>query len=161
MAVQVVSFHCVLKNKFGKVLSSTFNQNVLTHGPGNQFALNALSDALQNLRKGERRKVHVAAEDAYGYYDPNLVLIRPLDSIVMSEPVRVGERILYKWNGEDRYFRVTALTDDFVTLDGNHPLAGQDLVFEIEAMDARAATAEEIAEANAQSESIEKEALLH
>jgi FKBP-type peptidyl-prolyl cis-trans isomerase SlyD len=49
-------------------------------------------------------------------------------------------------HGKPESYRVVELSADFVMLDGNHPLAGQDLIFDIEAVEARDATAEEIAE---------------
>jgi FKBP-type peptidyl-prolyl cis-trans isomerase SlyD len=146
MAIQVVSFHCVLKNKLGQIISSTFNQNVLTEGnPEVTQVLQGLSDGLRDLRKGEKRKVYLRAEDAYGFYNPQLVIVRPLEEISMKGPLRTGEPIVYVTNGSRQNFRVMEISSDSVTLDGNHPLAGQDLVFEIEALEAREATAEEIA----------------
>lgn len=144
MAVQVISFRCVLKNQLGQVISSTFNQDVLTHSQSRSEKLNALGEALQNLRKGEKRRVCLRADQAYGYYRPELVITRRLEQLDMSEPVQVGERIIYDSNGKRGLYRVISVTADSVTLDGNHPLAGQDLVFEIEATAAREATPEEI-----------------
>ena len=51
-------------------------------------------------------------------------------------------------NGQPRSFRITEIDSQQVTLDGNHPLAGQDLIFEIETVAARDATAEEISDAD-------------
>jgi FKBP-type peptidyl-prolyl cis-trans isomerase SlyD len=146
MAVQVVSFHCVLKDKSGRVISSTFNNEVLTSGPGSHETLKALSEGLQDLQKGERRSISLSAEQAYGFYQPDLVVIRPIDELSMSGPVIVGESIVYETNGKRGHYRVTEISLDSVTLDGNHPLAGQDLVFEIEALAAREATAAELIE---------------
>ncbi|MGE0763372.1 MAG: peptidylprolyl isomerase [Bdellovibrionales bacterium] len=150
MAVQVISFRCVLKDKLGRVISSTINQNVLTHSIEKTGALSALASGLQDLRKGEKRKISLRADQAYGYYDPDLVLVRHREELsVEGDAIRLGEKVIYaRENGEASVFRVTELSKDFVTLDGNHPLAGQDLIFEIEAMDARAATEEEIDSSN-------------
>ncbi len=145
MAIQVVSFNCVLKNNLGQVISSTFNQNVLTAGNSESpQVLQALSDGLQDLQKGERRKVCLKAEEAYGFYNPQLVIVRPLEELSTSGSLRAGEAIVYVKNGSSSHYRVMEISTDSVTLDGNHPLAGQDLVFEIETIDAREATAEEI-----------------
>jgi FKBP-type peptidyl-prolyl cis-trans isomerase SlyD len=146
MAIQVVSFHCVLKDKLGKVISSTFNNGVFTSGPGAKETLKALSEGLQDLRKGERRSISLRADQAYGFYDPELVVVRAIEEIAMSGEVFVGESIVYVRNGKRGTYKVTEVSVDSVTLDGNHPLAGQDLVFEIEALEAREATAAEIIE---------------
>ena len=145
MAIQVVSFNCVLKNNLGQVISSTFNQNVMTEGAAETpQVLQGLSDGLKDLQKGERRKVCLKAEEAYGFYNPQLVIVRPLEEIFTQGSLKRGEAINYVKDGKSNSYRVLEISSDSVTLDGNHPLAGQDLVFEIEALAAREATAEEI-----------------
>lgn len=144
MAIQVVSFHCVLKNKLGRVISSTFNQNVMTDGPRDAETLTALVEALQDLEKGEKRKISLSAEQAYGFYNPKLVITCPLEDLSSGAPIKLGERVIYVKNGIRTSYRVIGVSSDLVTLDANHPLAGQDLVFEIEATEARDATLEEL-----------------
>ncbi len=146
MNVQVISFHCVLKNNTGQLISSTFNRDVLT-GPvhDENMMLSGLARGLQNLAKGEKRSVALKAQDAYGFYNPQKVIFFPRK--MLQQPVRVGEVIAITGpNGQVRSYTVLELHKDMVRLDGNHPLAGQDLIFEIETLEARSATAEEIAE---------------
>ena len=144
MAIQVVSFHCVLKNKLGRVISSTLNQNVLTDGPRDAETLTALVEALQDLEKGEKRKISLRADQAYGYYNPKLVMTCLLDDLTVASPIKLGERVIYVKNGKRTSYRVIGISSDSVTLDANHPLAGQDLIFEIETTEAREATREEL-----------------
>lgn len=144
MAVQVISFRCILKNKLGKLISSTVNHNVLSGGSLEGEELPALSEALLELQKGEHREVHLRAQDAYGFYNPKLLIKRPRED--HPGPISPGQSISCVNDGKRNLFRVVGLCAEFVTLDGNHPLAGQDLIFEIEAIDVRAATDEEIAE---------------
>lgn len=148
MAVQVVSFRCVLKNSLGRVISSTVNQNVLTEGGHSFESLAPVAAALRDLRQGDKRQVFLRAEQAFGFYQPKLVITRPLDQINMSQHVKLGDQVIYDSEGQRGVFRVTEISGDAVTLDGNHPLAGQDLVFDIEAFAAREATVEEIAQAS-------------
>jgi FKBP-type peptidyl-prolyl cis-trans isomerase SlyD len=149
MRTQVVSFHCILKNKIGQVLSSTFNQDVITDCPGQGDFLRGLSEGLKNLTKGEKRQIHLTADQAYGFYDTALVFEVPRSQLVRGEALMVGDEILHaSWEGGSKVFRVIECTASRVTLDGNHPLAGQDLIFDIEATDARDATIDEIAESN-------------
>ena len=143
MPTQIVSFHCVLKNSLGHLLGTTFNQNVLLSDQMKDQQLRYLVDALRDLRAGEKRRVFLSADRAYGYYDPSLVIVRSLDQLNIPQHVRLGETVVYATSGGKRNYRVIQLSDESVTLDGNHPLAGQDLIFEIEATTARDATAEE------------------
>lgn len=144
---QIVSFHCVLKNQLGQLISSTFNQGVLTAAPESGAMLKGLARGLQNLTKGERRRIYVSAADAYGFYDPGQVIIRAVEQVTSIKPLSPGDELFLSQGGLKKCYRVLEVSLGQVTLDGNHPLAGQDLVFEIEALDARDATPQEVIEA--------------
>ena len=152
MKYQVVSFRCVLKNKFGRIISSTFNQDVLTgqQVPGGQ--LPGLANALQNLTEGEHRIVDLNASEAYGFYDPTMVIKVPRGDLPdVSERQSEHRPIMLDFKGNRKAFRVVEIGSENIILDGNHPLAGQDLVFEIETTAVRDATPEEISESVDQS----------
>lgn len=150
MKTQIISFHCVLKNKLGKVISSTFNQDVLTGGDGTQQELMALAHGMQNLKKGEKRRIDLSAQEAYGFYDPAMVIkVARQDLPQIEEFQKSRKPLVLSHQGKPQIFRVVSIGDESILLDGNHPLAGQDLVFEIETTEVRDATKEEIDEANA------------
>ncbi len=147
MQAQIVSFSCLLKNITGQLISSSFNRNVLTSHSGEGAPLKSLAYALHGLKKGERRSIYLKAKDAYGFYDPSKVILFPLCRLPNSENICCGQIVsILSKKGKLRTFRVLQVQGDMVSLDGNHPLAGQDLIFEIEATEARDATLEEIAE---------------
>ena len=148
MQAQIVSFKCLLKNATGQLISSSFNRDVLTSASGEGAPLEGLAHALHGLRKGEHRSIRLKAEEAYGFYDPNKVILFPLSKIPDYQSVRRGQTVsILSKTGKLRTYRVLQIHGDMVSLDENHPLAGQDLIFEIEALEARDATKEEIAEA--------------
>lgn len=147
MGVQVISFKCLLKNKAGSVISTTFNRDVISVSAEKAPLLPGLAKGLQDLKKGDRRKISLTAEEAYGLYDPKKVIFYPRNKVPKN--INVGESVsIVGKSGKVRNYRMVKFHDDMVSLDGNHPLAGQDLVFEIEALDAREATQEEIADAS-------------
>jgi FKBP-type peptidyl-prolyl cis-trans isomerase SlyD len=121
----------------GRIISSTIAQNVLLHPGAEHVPLKALSEAMQDLKKGEKREIFLRAQEAYGFYDPTLVTTRRLETLEQGDPLKVDDSVRVVKNGRSLLMRVTELTLETVTLDGNHPLAGQDLVFEIQALDAR------------------------
>lgn len=142
MKTQIVSFHCVLKNKLGKVLGSTFNHEVIAQSEGEGSMLQGLVDGMQDLRKGEKRSIYVPAEKAYGFYDQRLLIELARKDFSPGRELHVGDEILYPdFEGKPRNFRVSKVTSRMFLLDANHALAGQDLIFDIEATDARDATA--------------------
>ena len=150
MAAQVISFNCILKNRFGQIISNTSNREVLT-STGQHSQLKALSSALEGLKPGEKRTVTISAGDAYGFYDPKLAITRLRRELEGGDDLRLHEVVDYIREGKRGLYRVTEANSVYVALDANHPLAGQDLVFEIEATESRAAVPEEIFEALSES----------
>lgn len=141
MPAQIVSFHCVMKNKLGQVLGSSFNADVINQLENGHETLAGLVAGLQDLTNGEKRKISVPADQGYGLYNPKLVLEVPRSEIPSPSRLKVGDEIqkAVGKDGRNASFRVVSAEKDSVTLDGNHPLAGQDLIFEIEVISARTA----------------------
>lgn len=145
VSTQVISFNCILKNKAGFVISTTFNRDVITSVGFENGMLKGLATGLQNISKGEKRRIAVPAEDAYGLYEPKKQILFPKKKL--PENLKVGQSVnITGKSGTVRTYKVTQIHDDMVGLDGNHPLAGQDLVFEIEALEVRLATHAEISD---------------
>ncbi len=144
MRAQIISFNCILKSKVGRLISSTYNRDVLTISdviPDGM--LSGLNKNLQDLKKGEKRIINVLAVEAYGLYDPRKVILFPRKKL--PNTIKKGEIInIVSKSGKLRSYQVLELHADLISLDGNHPLAGQDLVFEIEALEVRDATSKEI-----------------
>ena len=149
MSTQIISFNCVLKNKAGLLISSTFNREVINAVEASGAFLKGLVLGLQDLKKGEKRTISLSAEEAYGFYDPKKVILFPRKKLAREASLKEGSPIsVVSKTGQTRVYRVVQLHGDMVALDGNHPLAGQDLVFDIEATDVRLATKEEIVESS-------------
>lgn len=145
MKAQVISFKCLLKNKAGQIISTTYNRDVLNAESAEGVALPGLSKGLRNLQQGERRSISLTAEEAYGLYDPKKVILFPKNKLPEGFQVGASVNIRSK-SGTLRTYKVLQLMDSFAYLDGNHPLAGQDLIFEIEALSVREASLQEIEE---------------
>lgn len=147
MSIQVISFNCVLTNKAGQLISTTYNRDVLNAKMGEPALLKGLVTGMQNLSPGEKRRIELNAQDAYGYYDPQKVILYPRKKLKPN--LCLGELITIAGkSGTLRTYRILHFYNDMVHLDGNHPLAGQDLVFEIETLAVREATKEEITESS-------------
>jgi FKBP-type peptidyl-prolyl cis-trans isomerase SlyD len=147
MPTQVVSFKCVLKTKLGELISSSFTREVWSDGVDpHSDRLPALANGLKDLRQGEKRLIAVPAAEAYGLYDRKLLVEVSRKKLVTPQSrIEIGQEVIVETkSGALRPFRIIGFTGTRVTLDGNHPLAGQDLVFDIEATEVREATSEEL-----------------
>ena len=90
-------------------------------------------DAVVGMTPGEAKAVKVLAEQAYGLYRPELVLEISRDEVPPDLDLEVGlQLVLREPQGPLIPVTVTNLTESTVTLDANHPLAGQDLTFDIQ-----------------------------
>lgn len=144
MGIQIISYHCHLKNRMGRTISSTIVRDVLLDPDGKDVPLKALSEGLRNIQKGERREISLSAREAYGLYDPKLVVTKFIDEAGIESPIKMDEQIIVVKDGRRTPMRVINFSSETVTLDGNHPLAGQDLIFEIQALETREATTDEL-----------------
>jgi len=114
---------------------------VYLHGAG--FLIPGLENALEGQQAGDQLEVTVSPEDAYGEHHEGLVQRVPRELFGGAE-VEVGMRFSADTDAGQRTVVVTETAEDSVVVDGNHPLAGLTLTFEVEVTDVRAATAEEI-----------------
>ncbi len=145
MKPQVISFKCILKNSAGRLISTTFNRDVFSINPeGERVDLPELAKKLGTVKKGERRSIHLDAAEAFGLYNPDLVLQMPRSKLPRGHRLKLGDHMQVQSNAVMRQYRVTEVNGELLTLDANHPLAGQDLVFDIDVMDAREATESEL-----------------
>ncbi|MFL5812584.1 MAG: peptidylprolyl isomerase [Bdellovibrionia bacterium] len=150
MKAQIVSFKCVLKNKLGQVLSSSFNKDVINqieedNSGDNSTRLRGLVAGIQNVREGEKREFTVNAHEAYGPYNPDLVVSVPRSELQKGDSLVIGSEIMGRSdrNNSALIYRVTQIIGDVLVLDANHPLAGHDLTFDIEVISARDACSED------------------
>jgi FKBP-type peptidyl-prolyl cis-trans isomerase SlyD len=141
---QVVSIHYTLRNDAGDVLDSSAAGEPLTYLHGHGNLIPGLERELAGKSAGDKLSVKIAPADAYGEYDKALVQRVPRRALKGVPDVRVGMRLQAQTEHGPRAVTVTQLTGDLVTLDGNHPLAGQNLNFEVEVAEVRAASAEEL-----------------
>lgn len=143
MNAQVISFKCVLKSKTGQVISSSFNRDVITARQSESDFLEGLVRGLEGIQEGEKREISLSAAEAYGFYDPEKVIQIPKQTF--NRKLKVGEFVAFSIEGKSMNWKVDGFVDEMVVLDGNHPLAGQDLVFEIETVAVRPASPEDLA----------------
>lgn len=141
----VVTIHYTLTNNSGEILDSSEGADPLTylHGAGN--IIPGLEDALLGKAKGDAFTVSIQPEDAYGIHHPQLIQVLPRQAFGGVSTLEVGMEFTAQGaGGEMRRVGITAINGDEITIDGNHPLAGQVLNFAVKVEEVREASAEEL-----------------
>ena len=142
---QVVSIHYELRNvDNGEILDSNINAAPLSFIVGKGQIIPGLEEKIKDLKVGEKADIKVAAVDAYGVYDDNAVQTLPKEQFAGLE-LQVGMTLYGQGeHGETVQVIVKNFNDETVEIDFNHPLAGKDLLFAINVVEVRDATADEI-----------------
>jgi FKBP-type peptidyl-prolyl cis-trans isomerase SlyD len=140
----VVSIRYTLRDDGGEVIDASGDGEPLTYLHGHGNLIQGLERELTGKNPGDRLQVKIAPADGYGEYDPALVQKVPRRSLKGISQVKVGLRLQAQTPEGPRVLTVTQMQGDMVTLDGNHPLAGKNLNFEVEVAAVRDATQEEL-----------------
>jgi len=141
---KVVTMQFSISSPGGNVIRSADSGAIsYLHGSGKLFP--KLERELEQRRVGDIVSARLLPDDAFGKRDLDLLQEVPLDSFPPGEKIEVGGQVVgAAEDGTEVAFRITDIRDGIAMLDGNHPLAGQSLVFEIEIQAIRDATEEEI-----------------
>ncbi|WP_286009895.1 FKBP-type peptidyl-prolyl cis-trans isomerase [Larsenimonas salina] len=140
----VVAFHYTLKNDSGEVLDSSEGREPLTylHGAGN--IVPGLEKEMAGKTEGEKFEVRVDSTEGYGEVQPALVQEVPRDAFQGVDNVEPGMQFQAQTEGGPLLVTVKDVQGDTVTVDGNHPLAGEALNFDVSIQEVREASAEEV-----------------
>jgi FKBP-type peptidyl-prolyl cis-trans isomerase SlyD len=139
----VVSLNYELLGAEGGVIEKTDKPISYLHG-GYDGIFPRVEEALEGKEAGFVCQVKLEPDDAFGNYESALVRVEPRN--LFPAAIKVGMQFegSAEGSGETRIYTVTAITADKVTVDGNHPLAGQALVFACKVTEVRAASGEEL-----------------
>lgn len=131
-----ISVHYTGKLDNGSVFDSSKERAPLQFKLGSGQLIAGFDQAVVGMKKGEKKEVKIIAENAYGPYRPELVSIVKLTQFPPHIQPKVGLELELS---SEEFFpiiaTITEMGDEEATLDANHPLAGKDLIFEIEVLD--------------------------
>jgi FKBP-type peptidyl-prolyl cis-trans isomerase SlyD len=127
---RVIGFHYTLTDKSGTVLDSSIGDEPLYFLENSQQIIPGLEKVIALMNIGDKKKIEVLAADAYG-------------------DVTVGDQFQVNNDQHSPVFTIMSIESDEVTVDGNHPMAGKDLFFDVEIIGMREATTEEMSHGHA------------
>lgn len=140
----VVQMHYILTNQDGLLLDSSEGREPLTYMHGKQMLIPGLENQLEGKAIGEKFTANVAAAEAYGEKNAEMVQVVPKENFSGDGELAAGLQIQIDTNQGTQMAIITKVEGEDVTIDMNHPLAGMDLSFDVEIVDVREATKEEI-----------------
>lgn len=142
----VVTMNYVLRDKeSGEIIDkSDFHQEPIAFLVGANNIISGLEERMLGMEEGEKKTIEVPSKEAYGEWDENLIQQVPREYF-KDIPLEKGLPIQGQTeDGQIIDMVIIDFDDKEVTVDMNHPLAGRDLIFEVEVIKIRAATQEEI-----------------
>ena len=129
----VVKVHYTGKLKDKSIFDSSQDSDPLEITLGTGQVIPGFEKAVVGMGVGDSKTVEIAAEDAYGQYRNELIVEIDKERIPENLTVEVGQQlVLRQAEGPPIRVKVADMTEQSVTLDANHPLAGQDLTFEVQ-----------------------------
>ena len=116
----------------GTEFDSSRDQSPLEFTIGSGQIIPGFEDALLGMSPGQSKTINIDAKDAYGPHREEMVMVVDRQSFPANIDPQVGQELQVRQAEQSLEVVVTQVSDEEVTLDANHPLAGQDLIFDIE-----------------------------
>lgn len=136
----VVTMHYRLSDESGKEIEA--NEMAYLHGHSN--IIPGLEDNLTGLKPGDKKAVEVQPKDGYGEYRDDLIQVVERSAFPEGQQIEAGMQFQAQGEHGVQIFTVNEVKGDEISLDGNHPMAGKTLHFDIEVKEIRPATSEEV-----------------
>jgi FKBP-type peptidyl-prolyl cis-trans isomerase SlyD len=141
---RVVSIDYTLRDDKNNLLDTTSDAEPLDYLHGFENIIPGLEKVLEGKSEGDHFLVNIPAEDAYGRRDEKLIAEVPLENFKGAAEVKPGMQFHTRDSSGIRLITVTGVADNVVIVDGNHPLAGLDLNFDVTIAGVREASEEEL-----------------
>ncbi len=148
----VVVMHYAVSDSEGTLIDSSYDDKPMAIIQGVGYLIPGLDDALIDHQVGDKFEVAVSCDQAYGERHDDYVQTVPREVLAGVEDLALGTQLRATTDDGEQTVIVIDVQDDVITVDGNHPLAGLDLSFDVEILEVREATAEELEHGHVHSE---------
>jgi len=131
-----VHYHGRLQD--GTTFDSSEGRSPLEFEVGAGQVIKGFDDGVLGMKQGDKKTIHIRVEEAYGEKSEDMIIEFPKDQFPPDMKPEVGMQLnLRGQDGRNFPVVISEIKDDAVVLDGNHPLAGKDLIFDIEMVEVR------------------------
>ena len=141
---KVVLMHYTLTDNEGVIIGSTKDDVPMAYMQGKGNIIPGLEVEMESRKAGDKFKVNLPAENAYGKHNPELLHVVDRSVFQGDEEIIIGLKVNVQTSNGDSIAVVSAFDDKTITLDLNHPLADKDLTFDVEIVEVREPTEVEI-----------------
>ena len=143
------TFNYVLKDVDGKELDSSYGTEPLGYVHGRGYLISGLEAQLEGKAAGDKFSCTIQPKDGYGERDERLVAELPKERFETDTEIEVGMQFQVETPAGPTIVTVVEVNGDRIKIDGNHEMAGKTLNFDIEVVNVRDTTEEELAELEA------------
>lgn len=149
---KVAIIHYAVSTSDDTLIDSSYDHEPLSIIFGTGYLIPGLEEALEGHEVGDKLEVTVPPEKGYGERFDDYVQTVPKEMFADIEDLAVGAQLRATTDDGEQTVIVVDMTEDSITVDGNHPLAGMELKFDVEVLEVREATAEELEHGHVHSE---------
>lgn len=128
-----VKVHYHGKLTSGETFDSSTGREPLEFEVGSGMVIKGFDDGVTGMTVGEKKTVNIPFAEAYGAKNPDMIIEMPKDHFPKDMEIELGMSLgMSDQNGQQFQVTIAEIKEDMVMLDANHPLAGQDLIFDLE-----------------------------
>lgn len=128
-----VKVHYHGKLTTGETFDSSEGRDPLEFEVGSGMVIKGFDDGVTGMAVGDKKTINIPVDEAYGPTNPEMIVEMPKDRFPQDMEVEVGMPLaMSDQNGQQFQVVVTEIKDDSIVLDANHPLAGKELIFDLE-----------------------------
>jgi len=157
-ANKVAVIHYAVSDSEGTLIDSSYDHEPLSIIHGSGYLIPGLEDALEGHIVGDTFEVSVPPEKGYGERFDDYVQTVPKEMFGDIDNLEVGAQLRATTDDGEQTVIVVDISEDSITVDGNHPLAGIELQFDVEVLEVRDATEDELAHGHVHGEKDNKKA---
>lgn len=126
-----VHYHGRLTN--GETFDSSTGREPLEFEVGSGMVIKGFDDGVTGMKVGDKKTINIPAEFAYGPKNPEMMIDYPKEQFPKEMEVEIGmPLVMSNASGQQFQVKVAEIKDEVIVLDGNHPLAGEELIFDLE-----------------------------
>jgi FKBP-type peptidyl-prolyl cis-trans isomerase 2 len=126
-----VHYHGRLTN--GETFDSSEGRQPLEFEVGSGMVIKGFDDGVTGMKVGEKKTINIPAENAYGPQNAEMIIEYPRSQFPEHIELEVGTPlVMSSASGQQYQVKIVEIKDDVVVLDANHPLAGEELIFDLE-----------------------------